>query len=223
MMFAVLIQTGCEKNFKILMDSILSTEEGSTMFFGVSADYPCPMKTFDSVWNLRKTWNPSKEWNSLIATVPASLPVVMISDDVRLTRKFSLSILSALAEATNAGVHASIEGNVIGKSALKSPYVSVVPEILRVAKGTDIPLICAAIPSGWITVFDERYTGYGRDDHDFWQQSLAHGRKVYLTRSVIVAHDSDFHGTGRSVSRRKGDFSQVEKNNALFLSKWGYL
>lgn len=223
MKYSVLMQSGSQRNFEIAAESFWGDGEMDRLL--VCSTFPMVSSELCSWWPQEHPWNPARIWNHLRRVADPRFPVVLISDDVRVHGD-GLRRLASLAQESGAAIHASIIGNVINLPILNSPYRAAVAEVVPVIRGTQLPLICCALPTGWATEFDEGYVGYGRDDHDFWEASIRAGRKVYVTRSVIVAHDDESLGTGRSVGRKPGgwvfDREQVKKNEARFFAKWGY-
>lgn len=230
MRYSLLIQSGDFQNFSKLFASLLEFEGGiSCENIYVSATFPAPLEELAENWVAQAhPWNPAREWNRLMRMASLAAPMILCTDDVALTEPDTFGRLADAARETKSCVHPSIVGNVLGKVMLSSPYRGSVKELLSIDKGTDVPLVVLAVPQNETTEFDEEYLGYGREDHDFYEQVLAMGRKVYVTREVYVAHDMPGMGTGRSFGRRLDggpahDREQVRMNEARFRRKWGYL
>lgn len=222
MTYRLLVQSGDRENLDKLLGS-LDPDDLEKVF--VSTEYEVERTDIRPGLRHSQPWNPSKNWNDLRAAVPDDSAVLLCADDVLFQRRTDPELLASLATASNGPVHASIVGNVIYKTMLR-PYPERVAELVPVRRGIDIPLICVALPPRWPFKHDEEYLAYGRDDHDFWEAALRAGRRIHVSREVIVAHDAPELGTGRSVGRKPGGWwfngVQVMKNDQRFADKWGY-
>ncbi len=157
--------------------------------------------------------------NAGLATIPWDWDVVMSSDDVAFragSRPEQLVELSRIAHGMYL-IHPSVCGNTFGHQEIKARGRR---DLALIPTPCPLPLICAVLPARIRTTigpWDETFTGYGYEDHDYVRRAEEAGFRYVVYHLVEILHSEE-----RSVYRRRRDFPELMKaNRDRYFEKWG--
>jgi hypothetical protein len=220
--WSILVPSGDSENLDLFIESLNRTHDRDLSNRVVAVVDPgCSRKLLGVNFVERPPgpFNNCKAWNAGLAVIPASHDVLLSVDDITFLGRDGIPDLLKVSRLNEGRcfVHPAVQGDRYNHPELDQ---SSFPGVAVIEKPCPLPLICAVIPPAIraaVGSFDESFDGYGYSDHDYVRRAELLGFRYMVYHNVTVLHER-----GRSVYRRRQDFSELlQQNRRRYFEKWG--